>query len=431
MSPTAPPGDARRSGPVRHGHRRGGASGRPNGRPDGQAPARNARPRGKGRGRGRVRCRQTATAINITSILLSLFVLAGVGVAWSRGGTESDFNGDGNGTMVMVDVGEGESLSDLAYDLDDKGVIASAGVFMDAANNHPRSNTLQPGFYMLQERMSAESAVEALLNDANRAGMIDIPTGLRLEDTLVVASDDVRKGIFTLISEASCVTGADSCVTVEDLRDAVANTDPADLGVPEWAQQAVANRGNDPRRIEGLITPGIHQFDPTADAKEILTKLLSESAEELESTGLESAAMAIGLTPYEVVVASSLVEAEAQPEDFNKVARVILNRLKINQPLEFDSTVNYDLKDQEVATTDKDRGRETPWNTYKIYGLPATPIGSPSMDAIKAMENPAPGEWLYFVTIDDKGTTIFSNTFEEHQAATRRAVDAGVLDSNR
>ena len=99
--------------------------------------------------------------------------------------------------------------------------------------------------------------------------------------------------------------------------------------------------------------------------------------------------------------------------------------------LQFDSTVNYDLPDQEVATTDEDRARVTAWNTYAMDGLPATPIASPSIEAIKAMENPADGTWLYFVTVDLDGRTVFNTTFEEHDAAIAEAINNGVLDSNR
>ncbi len=113
------------------------------------------------------------------------------------------------------------------------------------------------------------------------------------------------------------------------------------------------------------------------------------------------------------------------------MARVILNRLDEPMRLEFDSTVNYDLEDVEVATTDEDRARETPWNTYAKDGLPETPIASPSEAAIQAMENPAEGDWLFFVTIDTDGTTVFNNTFEEHLNDVQRAQQSGVLDSNR
>src|SRR5699024_3826378 len=110
---------------------------------------------------------------------------------------------------------------------------------------------------------------------------------------------------------------------------------------------------------------------------------------------------------------------------------VILNRLDEPMRLEFDSTVNYGLEDVELATTDEDREKVTPWNIYARDGLPETPIASPSEEAITAMENPAEGEWLFFVTIDEQGTTAFTNTFEEHLEPVDRAIDSGILDTQR
>lgn len=99
--------------------------------------------------------------------------------------------------------------------------------------------------------------------------------------------------------------------------------------------------------------------------------------------------------------------------------------------LEFDSTVNYGLSEQEVATTDADRARVTPWNTYAKDGLPDTPIAAPSDEAIEAMENPAEGNWLFFVTVDQQGTTVFNDDFDAHQRSVEEAMGSGVLDSNR
>ncbi|HKM24428.1 MAG TPA: endolytic transglycosylase MltG, partial [Corynebacterium sp.] len=131
------------------------------------------------------------------------------------------------------------------------------------------------------------------------------------------------------------------------------------------------------------------------------------------------------------LTAASLVEREAPAGDFDKVARVILNRLEEPMRLEFDSTVNYGLPDVEVATTDEDRATVTPWNTYAKDGLPETPIAAASMEAITAMENPADGNWLFFVTVDQDGTTVFNDTFEEHLADVQQALESGVLDTNR
>jgi UPF0755 protein len=99
--------------------------------------------------------------------------------------------------------------------------------------------------------------------------------------------------------------------------------------------------------------------------------------------------------------------------------------------LEFDSTVNYPLDRQEVATTDADRARNTPWNTYLNEGLPATPICSPGDPALNAAEHPASGDWLYFVTVDMQGTTLFTRDYQEHLANIEQAKHNGVLDSAR
>ena len=135
------------------------------------------------------------------------------------------------------------------------------------------------------------------------------------------------------------------------------------------------------------------------------------------------------MSPYQILTVGSLVQREATPEDFAKVARVIYNRLAENRTLEFDSTVNYPLDRIEVATTDGDRGQHTPWNTYVRPGLPATPICSPGQPALAAAEKPEPGDWLYFVTIDMQGTTLFTRDYQQHLANIELAKRNGVLDS--
>jgi UPF0755 protein len=72
----------------------------------------------------------------------------------------------------------------------------------------------------------------------------------------------------------------------------------------------------------------------------------------------------------------------------------------------------------------------TPWNTYAKAGLPATPISSPSIGALRAVENPSPGPWLYFVTINKQGTTLFTADYAEHLRNIKLAEESGILDSN-
>ena len=148
-------------------------------------------------------------------------------------------------------------------------------------------------------------------------------------------------------------------------------------------------------------------------------------------SGLLDSAQTMGLSPYDILVVGSLVQQEAKSQDFPKVARVIYNRLRNRHTLEFDSTVNYPLHRREVATTDFDRAQRTPWNTYVSPGLPATAICSPGVDALHAAEHPEPGDWLYFVTIDAQGTTLFTKDYQQHLANIELAKRNGVLDSAR
>ena len=373
-----------------------------------------------------VKRRQRGIAVVIASIIVILGALIYIG--FRLGNTSADYEGTGNGTTQLVEVPEGSSMSELGPALVEKNVVKTQDAFDSAASMNHGASQIQPGFYRLQEEMSADAAVEALLDENNRVDMLEVQGGATLEDVKVVGGD-VRYGIYSLISEVSCNDG--SCLKKEDLEKVAAETDPAELGAPEWALDAINKRGNDPKRIEGLIAPGQYVLDPNMEAKDILKDLITRSTKRYNETNIEERAQAIGLSPYELLTSASLVEREAPAGEFDKVARVILNRLDEPMRLEFDSTVNYGLEDVELATTDEARGEKTPWNTYAKEGLPDTPIASPSDDAIKAMEEPAEGNWKFFVTVDQEGTTVFSDTYDEHLGRVDDAIRSGVLDSKR
>jgi UPF0755 protein len=347
-------------------------------------------------------------------------------------GTGSDFTGDGVNDVV-IQVHEGDSTTAIGETLQEQKVVATSAAFVEAAHGNAAISAIQPGFYKLRTEIPAANAVERLGDPQNRVGKLVIPEGRQLDDVRDVKTNAVTDGILSLISKATCVDldGERNCVAPDALKEAASTTEPSALSVPGWAVGPVKAMRNDHRRLEGLIAPGSWNIDPSAPPQEILSTLIGASAAQYEAGGILDTAKAMSMSPYQILIVGSLVQREATPEDFGKVARVIYNRLAENRTLEFDSSVNYPLDRIEVATTDGDRGQHTPWNTYVRPGLPATPICSPGQPALAAAEMPVPGDWLYFVTIDMQGTTLFTRDYQQHLANIELAMHNGVLDSAR
>ncbi|MCV7150896.1 endolytic transglycosylase MltG [Mycolicibacterium pyrenivorans] len=384
----------------------------------------------------RVRRRRRVAAVAALAMLVVVVVGAvflGSKLWHSMFGTSAgDFAGDGV-SDVVIEVHEGDSTTAIGKTLQDQNVVATTKAFVDAAAGNSAISAIQPGFYKVRTEIPAANAVTRLIDPANRVGRLVIPEGRQLDDVRDVKTNAVTDGIFTLIAKASCVDldGDRQCVSRDELRDIAGGTAPSALSVPAWATSAVDALGSDHRRLEGLIAPGTWNIDPSAEPQAILATLISASATQYEQSGLLDTATALNMSPYQILTVASLVQREAKPQDFSKVAQVIYNRLAERRTLEFDSTVNYPLDRIEVATTDGDRGQATPWNTYVRPGLPATPICSPGAPALTAAEQPEPGDWLYFVTIDLQGTTLFTREYEQHLANIELAQRNGVLDSAR
>ena len=160
--------------------------------------------------------------------------------------------------------------------------------------------------------------------------------------------------------------------------------------------------------------PASYEVLPGRDAEEVLGGMVRRFTIASDEVKLERGAKRIGRTPYEVLIIASLVQAEAAPSDFRKVARVIYNRLEQGMKLQFDSTVNYALKTDTFFLTPDMLATQSPYNTFVIEGLPPTPINSPGQEAIEAALDPAGGDWLYFVTVDpDTLTTRFTSDYAQ------------------
>ncbi|OBI97498.1 aminodeoxychorismate lyase [Mycobacterium asiaticum DSM 44297] len=371
-------------------------------------------------------------AIGLLVVVVVAAVLVGSQLWHMLSGNEDDFTGDGK-RDVVIQIQAGDSTTAVGQTLLERGVVRTVRAFVDAAHGNAAITAIQPGFYRMRTEIPAANAVKRLIDPNSRVGRLVIPEGRQLDDTTDMKTNKTTPGILTLISRATCVDldGNERCVSVADLRTAAGKSTPAALQVPDWAVEPVRELGDDHRRLEGLVAPGTFNIDPAASAETILASLINAGSMSYLTSGLVDTAKSLGLSPYDILVVASLVQQEANVGDFAKVAQVIYNRLHEHRKLEFDSTVNYPLDRREVATTDADRSLRTPWNTYMAEGLPATAICSPGVDALHAAEHPAPGDWLYFVTIDAQGTTLFTRDYQQHLANIELAKHNGVLDSSR
>ena len=380
------------------------------------------------------RQRRFRTGFSLVALIVVVVGAVFLGSRFWHGmfGNDSDYQGEGV-RDVVIEVHTGDSTTVIGQTLHDHEVVATVSAFVQAASGSSAIGSIQPGFYKVRTEIPSSAAVARLADPQNRVGRLVIPEGRQLDDITDAKTNDVTQGIFEMIASATCMDldGTKHCINVDDLSQTAGTADPAALSIPAWALDPVKALGKDHRRIEGLIAPGTWNVDPSASAPEILSSLISASTAQYEANGLLEAGKAANLSPYQILTVASLVQRESKPDDFAKVARVIYNRL--HEPdhsrLEFDSTVNYPLDRQEVATSDADRAAATPWNTYVREGLPATPICSPGQPALAAAESPAPGDWLYFVTVDLQGTTLFTRDYPQHLANIELARKNGVLDS--
>ncbi|PWD43097.1 ABC transporter substrate-binding protein [Gordonia paraffinivorans] len=389
---------------------------------DVEEPAAPRRPRRRSREKQKQRRAVVAVAVVFMLALvggIGYFGLKTLGVFDSR----KDYTNAAGTSDVIVDIPDNSTLADFGRILVDADVVGSVRAFVDAADGRPISG----GIYKLRTQIPASTAVEMLTDESatHRVGRVVVPPGLQL-DSKTGIDGKVTPGIFQRIQDATTVdvNGRSEGVTVTQLEEAAANSTPEELGVPSWAKEAVESMTGDHRRIEGLIAPATwERVEPQDSPVQILHDMIAKSATMFESWGLLDKNNS-GLQPYETLVAASIVEREVRhEEDAPKVARVIRNRLDRDQKLEMDSTQNYTADVTNIDVHGDAYKADTEWNTYRYKGLPPTPIASVGMPALEAMLDPAPGRWLYFVTVDTAGTTRFADTFEEHKRNREEACD--------
>jgi UPF0755 protein len=169
---------------------------------------------------------------------------------------------------------------------------------------------------------------------------------------------------------------------------------------------------------EGYLFPAAYPLERNGKKmtpEALLSFMVDTANQKFNGAPTAAGAQRNAMNVYQAVTIASIVQAEAATEaDMGKVARVIFNRLERGMPLQMDSTINYALNRSTLRTTGADLKIDSPYNSYQRMGLPPTPIDNPGEAAMRAAINPAPGDWLYFVTVKP-GDTRFTNSFDEHR----------------
>ena len=300
----------------------------------------------------------------------------------------ADYSGSGSGS-VAVTVHQGDTATDIAATLKAAGVVASTKAFANAASNDAASQGIQPGTYLLRRHMSAKSALALLLDPASRStqGQVVVTEG--------ATTFDVAQRMITALGAGE----------TQAIRQAIAAA--AELGIP----LGYTVNGTAPSSVEGFLYPATYAFDPSSSPVSDLQKMTSGFAEHDRSTGFAAAAQKLNLTPYQALIIASIAQSEAKfPADMAKVARVILNRIAAQRPLQIDATSAYAAKLQGLDPTKIVFSQiDSPYNSYTHDGLPPTPISNPGADALAAAVSPTDGNWLYYVNQDAAGHLFFTN----------------------
>lgn len=185
----------------------------------------------------------------------------------------------------------------------------------------------------------------------------------------------------------------------------------------------------DVNSLEGLLFPDTYLLSSSDNERTLLQRMVNEFNSYASQLGVDQADQRVGHSPFETIIIASMIEAEAKvPDDRGKISQVINNRLFKAMPLQIDATVLYALGEHKSRVTNDDLKVRSPYNTYRVQGLPPGPICSPGKASIEAALNPTPGTWLYYVVTDPStGAHSFATTEDEYRANLQRAREAGAL----
>jgi UPF0755 protein len=278
-------------------------------------------------------------------------------------------------TEVIIDIPAGSSGSAIAALLFENQVIKSSEAFFRVAVGDKRSEKIAPGDHRLTKEISSLQALDQLLDPDRIPNLIRVFEGNWKSE---IASSLVKYG-FSTVEVSRALAGAK---------------------LPKGFKE-----------VEGVLFPAQYSFAKGTTAAEAVQAMVDRFTQDQSARQLLLGTQRF--TPSQLLIIASIIQAEGEQKDFAKVSRVIYNRLTIGMPLQMDSTVHFVQKLRgEIFLSSRSTLINSPYNTYKKYGLPPGPICSPGAAAMSAALNPADGDWLYFITVAP-GDTRFTTSLDE------------------
>lgn len=362
-----------------------------------------------------------------TLMIVGLIALAIIIAAGQR-----QFTGPGPLTQaICYRVAPGASLQQVSGQLAQMGAIASPQVFRIGARYTERADQLRFGSYLVPEAASMDEIMDILTRGgASTCGSeIQYRIGVTRIDTLVRELDPATQRFETVIEFDAGETPPEEYARFSAMPDISLRITVAE-GATSWqiwdglrqAEFLSGEAGEQPE--EGWLAPDSYAVERGQDRADLLSEMRNRQEgilAELWDTRAEDLPYD---TPYEALIMASIVEKEtADPDERPQVAGVFVNRLNTPMRLQTDPTVIYGIT-QGQGTLGRGLRRSeldatTPYNTYRIDGLPPTPIANPGRAAIAAALNPDDTPYLYFVA-DGTGGHTFSTNLADHNRAVAR-----------
>jgi peptidoglycan lytic transglycosylase G len=299
------------------------------------------------------------------------------------------------GTVVTIDVQKGESVTEIARDLQDKGLVPNDAVFLGFVKLRGAGAAFQPGRHQIPAGASMDDIVAELDRPvAPQEIRITLPEGRRMEED---AAEAASAGIGTAEAFSQLASHPDRSWSYDFLAD-----------LPKGAS------------LEGFLFPDTYQLPGAKPAAADLIQRMLDDFQKRVTPDLRQQMAAHKHSLYDTIIIASIVEREAKaPEERPLIAGVYWNRLAKGMGLFADPTVQYAVGKPgnwwPRLSTD-DLKVSSPFNTYVKQGLPPAPICNPGLASIQAAASPQ-GDFLYFVAKNDgSGQHAFARTLDEHNA---------------